>query len=387
MAHCAESAPRWSLWGTGIAARNRICDSNAPRKDVFHGVPAVKEESEQKSLPASDKKLREARRKGQVSSSRDLVSGVGLFAVVIYLLFAWTFTRDQILQLVDLVGGSYHLPFTDRWHMAATAASSVVLYSVVPAVIVLVLTSIVTGMAATLGPIFSFESVKPNFDHVNPATGLKRIFSMRNAVEFLKGLVKVVVVAAALWLVLRSFLQPLLETPSCGESCIVPLLLEAVKPLIIVALLTFLLIGILDFGVQRWMFLRDMRMTKTEMKRERKDMEGDPHIRAERNRMRRVMGTQASRIGVKHATLVFAHGEHLGAVRYHRQHTPVPTVVAKASGASASAMRAEAVRLGIAIVDDAVLAEALSKKHRPGDMLKRELFGPVAAMLVRHQLV
>jgi type III secretion protein U len=347
----------------------------------------VKEESEQKSLPASEKKLRDARRKGQVSSSRDLISGVGLFAVVIYLLFAWTFTRDQIVQLVDLVSGSYGLPFVDRWHMAASAVSSIVLYAVVPAVIVLVVTSIVTGMMATLGPIFAFELVKPNFDHVNPATGLKRIFSLRNAVEFLKGLVKVVAVAVALWLVLRSFLQPLLETPSCGENCIVPLLLEAVKPLIIVALLAFLLIGCLDFGIQRWMFLRDMRMTKTEMKRERKDMEGDPHIRAERRRMRNIMAVQASRIGVKHATLVVADGEHLGAVRYHRQHTPVPTVVAKATGEAARAMRAEAIRLGIVVVEDPTLAESLSKRHRPGDMLKRELFAPVAAVLVRNGLV
>jgi type III secretion protein U len=346
----------------------------------------VKEESEQKSLPASDKKLREARRKGQVSSSRDLVSGVGLFAVVIYLLFAWTVTRDQVLQLVNLLADGYDVPFNERWPMAAWTASRVVFYAIVPPVILLVLTSIVTGMAATMGPVFSFESVKPNFDHINPASGLKRIFSMRNAVEFLKGLIKVVSVAVALWLVLRSFLQPLLETPSCGESCIVPLLLEAVKPLIVVGLLAFLIIGIFDFSLQRWMFLRDMRMTKTEMKRERKDMEGDPHIRSERQRMRRVMALQASRLGVKHATLVIAHGEHVGAVRYHKQHTPVPTVVAKASGANGHAMRAEAIRLGIAVIDDPV-AEQLSRRHRPGDMLKRELFAPVASMLVRNGLV
>jgi type III secretion protein U len=346
----------------------------------------LKEESEQKSLPASDKKLRDARKKGQVSSSRDLVSGFGLFAVVIYLLFTWTMTRDQVLQLVDVVAGTYHQTFVERWQMAVAAASGVVFYAIVPAVVILVLTSIVVGMAATLGPVFSFESVKPNFEHINPASGLKRIFSMRNAVEFLKGLVKVVAVGVALWLVLRSFLQPLLETPSCGKFCVVPLLLEAIKPIIVVTLLAFIVIGFFDVGLQRWLFLRDMRMTKTEMKRERKDMEGDPHIRTERNRQRRMLATQATRLGLKHATVVIAHGDHLGAVRYDRQHTPIPTVVAKAAGARAHALRAEALSLGIIVVDDPELAPALAKQ-RPGDVLKRDLFGAVAGVLVRNGLV
>lgn len=347
----------------------------------------MKEQSEEKSLPASEKKLRDARRKGQVSSSRDLVSGFGLLAVVIYLLFTWTGTRDQIIQLVDVIAGSYDLPFADRWRLVFSTAANVILYTAIPVSTVLVTTSIVVGMVATFGPVFSFEMVTPNFDHVNPAAGLKRIFSTRNVVEFFKGLVKVVAVGAALWLVLRSFLQPLLETPSCGKMCVVPLLMEALKPIIVVSLLAFIIIGLFDIALQRWLFLRDMRMTKTEMKRERKDMEGDPYIRAERRRMRRMMATQSARIGIQHAVVVIAHGDSLGAVRYHRQHTPIPTVVAKGIGERAHTMRAEAIQLGIPVVDDPALAVAIAKQHRPGDVLKRDLFAPVAGILVRHGLV
>jgi type III secretion protein U len=348
---------------------------------------AGKEQSEQKSLPASDKKLRDARRKGQVSNSRDLISGFGLLAVVVYFLFTWTFTRDYILELVEVISTSYDQPFADRWRTAVTTASGVVLYSIIPAIAVLLLTSIVVGMVGTFGPVFSFESVKPNFDHVNPASGLKRIFSMRNVVEFIKGLVKVALVGGALWLVLRGWLKPLLNTPACGESCVLPVLLEALKPIIIVGLLTFILIGFLDIIVQRWLFLQDMRMTKTEMKRERKDMEGDPHIRGERARQRRMASTQSVRLGIKEAVVVIAHGDRLGAVRYHRQHTPIPIVVAKAKGDKAYAMRSEAVRLGITVVEDPALAGEIAAKHRAGDILHRDLFAAVAGILVRHGLV
>lgn len=346
-----------------------------------------KEQSEQKSQPASDKKLRDARRKGQVSHSRDLISGFGLLAVVGYLLFTWTLTRDHVLQLVDVVAASHGQPFAQTWGAAASTAGAAIAYTILPAIGVLLLTCIVVGMAGTLGPVFSFETVKPNFDHINPASGVKRIFSMRNVVEFLKGLIKVAVVGGALWLVLRSWLQPLLETPACGESCVVPLLVEAIKPILLVAILAFIVIGFFDIALQRWLFKRDMRMTKTELKRERKDLEGDPSIRGERQRMRRMLGTQSIRTGIKHAVVAIAHGDSIGAVRYHRQHTPIPIVVAKAKGEKAAAMRAEAIRLGITVVEDAVLAQALATKHRPGDILHRDLFGPVAGILVRHNLV
>jgi type III secretion protein U len=267
------------------------------------------------------------------------------------------------------------------------AASETVLYAIVPAIGILVLTCIVMGMVGTFGPVFSFESVKPNFDHVNPASGLKRIFSMRNVVEFIKGLVKVALVSGALWLVLRNWIQPLLMTPACGESCVLPVLMEALKPIILVGLLAFILIGILDIAVQRWLFRQDMRMTKTEMKRERKDMEGDPQIRAERMRQRRMASSQSVRLGVNQAVVVIAHGDRLGAVRYHRKHTPIPIVVAKATGERAYAMRSEALRLGITVVEDQALAGAIANKHRAGDILHRDLFGPVAGILVRHGLV
>jgi type III secretion protein U len=347
----------------------------------------VKDQSEQKSLPASDKKLRDARRKGQVPQSRDLVSGVALLAVVAYLLLTWTQTRDHILQIVDVVADSHDKPFAQTWGHVAGIASEAIAHATLPAVGVLLLACIISGIISTMGPVFSFETVKPNFEHINPVSGAKRIFSLRNLVEFLKGLVKVVLVGAALWLVLRNWLEPLLQTPSCGESCVVPVLIEAMKPIIVVALLAFLLIGMLDMALQRWLFLHEMRMTKTEMKRERKDMEGDPHIRGERLRIRRLQGSQSTPLGVKHATVVIVHGGALGAIRYHREQQPVPIVVARATAEKARSMREEALRLGITVVEDRDLAPALAAKHRPGDVLQRDLFGQVAGILVRHNLV
>lgn len=106
---------------------------------------------------------------------------------------------------------------------------------------------------------------------------------MRNVVEFGKILFKVTLLGSVLFLVLRYWLQAMFYVPNCGEACAVPVLLAAIKPILAVAALVFIVLGIMDVSIQRWLFLRDMRMTKTEYKRERKDLEGDPLIAGARD--------------------------------------------------------------------------------------------------------
>jgi type III secretion protein U len=343
-------------------------------------------DSEQRSLPASDKKLRDSRKKGQVSSSRDLISGFGLLAMIIYLLLAWPTIRDHVMAFIDLVSRLQDAPFDEASRQALGVASEIVWLTLGPAVALLIGVSVAAGMAGTFGPVFAFDPVKPNFEHVNPAAGLKRIFAIRNGVEFLKTLVKVTALGAVLYFVLRGWLQAMFHAPNCGEHCIVPLLIAALKPIVTVAALAFIVIGILDIGVQRWLFLRDMRMTKTEQKRERKDTEGDPLILGERRRQRQVQSRAPIRLGIPESTMVIAGDGQIAALRYHRVRTPVPIIVARSRGTAANAMREAAAGLGIPIVEDGPLAGDLVQKHAPGDLLRQEYFPAVAAMLVQNKL-
>ena len=91
-------------------------------------------QSEQKALPASDKKLRDARKKGQSSNSRDLISGVGLLAMIAYLLLVWPTLRDHVLALVDLVSRLSVEPFGTAWRTALSASLTVLWVAVAPAI-------------------------------------------------------------------------------------------------------------------------------------------------------------------------------------------------------------------------------------------------------------
>jgi type III secretion protein U len=342
----------------------------------------VNDETEQKSLPASTKKLRDARRKGQVSHSRDLVTGVTLTMLFVYLLLAGPALGDRLTALVDVASRSVDQPFGEAGGRAIRLAIEILFLASLPPVAIVLIGAVVSGMASTFGPVFSFDPVKPRFDHINPAQGLKRIFSVCNAVEFAKAAIKVIILGTAFFIVMRGTIEPLFETPVCGEPCLGTAAVAAMRPLAATAAVAFVAIGLIDVVVQRRLFLRDMRMTRTESKRELKDLEGDPLIRGERRRMRAQFAARNVRVGIRHAVIAIMHEDQIVGLRYQPGETPVPVVVCKGHGEAGRAMLAEARQLGIPIVDNATFAATLAARHAVGQMIVPDLFKVAAETLV-----
>jgi type III secretion protein U len=342
----------------------------------------VNEDTERKSLPASEKKLRDARsRRGQVAHSRDLVAGISLLVMLAYLLFAWPGIRDQVVELIDTVAAAAAQPFAQtQQRTVGVALETLAMTSGMIAAVVLVST-LAAGMVATGGPLLSFEHVKPKLEHISPLQGAKRIFSMRNLVEWAKGIAKIVSLMVAFWFVLRGWLQPLFEIPACGQECVAPMVVATLRPLAATAALAFIAIGLVDVLVQRELFLHDMRMTRTELKREQKDLEGDPLILGERRRIRHTL-VGGVRTGLRQAIVVVAHGDTIVGLRYRPGETPIPIVVCKGMEDKGRRMMTEARDLGIPIFDDAVLATALAEHHAVGEVLQREFFKRVAEILL-----
>jgi type III secretion protein U len=306
--------------------------------------------------------------------------------MLIYLLMTWPKIRDHILELIDLTPTLLAEPFGVASRAGIDVALNIVWITIAPAVAVLALVTFVAGIASTFGPVFSFDPIKPNVEHVNPAAGLKRIFSARNAVEFGKGLVKVALLGSVLFLVLRFWLPALFHAPNCGESCIAPLLLAASKPIIAVAAIAFIVIGFTDIGMQRWLFLRDMRMTRTEAKRERKDIEGDPLILSARRRERQNQSV-APRLGISAASLLIVGDQHIAGLQYSRTKMPVPLVVLRSQGDAMRSVLEAAAQMHIPMTEDPTLAAAIFTKHRPGDYLRPEHYPAIARLLIQFGLV
>ncbi|MBC3346030.1 EscU/YscU/HrcU family type III secretion system export apparatus switch protein [Pseudomonas sp. SWRI196] len=348
----------------------------------------MSDSSEEKSQPATDKKLREARKKGQVSKSQDLVSGMVILFCTLCISIMVPKAQAQITALLDLIALIYIEPFHSVWPRVLDTAEQLLINLTLPVVAVTVGTVILTNIITMRGVVFSVEPIKPDIKRINPSEGFKRIFSMRSFVEFLKGVVKVVLLGLAFYVVGRMALQALMESSRCGAGCIESTFYLVLKPLVFTVLAAFLLVGAVDVLMQRWLFGRDMKMTLSEQKRERKDSDGDPMIKQERQRQRREMQALATKLGVNRASLMVgsASGWVVG-IRYVRGETPVPVVVCKAEFEEAAQMLAQASGLGIAHSLDSVLANEIARRAVPGDPVPDNTFQAVADILVAARLI
>ncbi|MEE4087682.1 EscU/YscU/HrcU family type III secretion system export apparatus switch protein [Pseudomonas viridiflava] len=344
--------------------------------------------SEEKSQPATDKKLRDARKKGQVAKSQDLVSGVVILLCTLCIAVLLPKARAQVEALIDLTANIYIEPFADVWPRLLDHAEQILLGITLPVVAVTVAAVILTNIVTMRGVVFSVEPVKPDIKRIHPGEGFKRIFAMRNLIEFLKGLVKVLLLALAFYIVGRQALQALMESSRCGAGCIESTFYLVLKPLVFTVLAAFLLVGAVDVMMQRWLFGRDMKMSRSEQKRERKDVDGDPLIKRERQRQRREMQALATKLGLGRASLMIGIGGNwVVGVRYVRGETPVPVVVCRGSPEESVQLLAQAAPLGIAVWADAGLAEQIAKRSVAGDPVPENTFQAVADALVAHRLI
>ncbi len=349
-------------------------------------MSSSKDQSEEKSLPASEKKLKDARKKGQVAHSKDMVIGTGTVAILAYIWLAWDKVRTNLATLLILPADTYDMPFLQAAERVADRAMELAVMTVLPLIAIIVLVSVLTNVALTKGFIFSTEPIKPKGEKINPVSGFKRIFSLKNFVELIKSILKTALLTAAAILLVVLGIETLIKGPVCGVECVAYAFGSMVKPLFIAFALIFLLFALLDVGVQRWLFLRDQRMTKTEFKRERKDMEGDPTFRQERMRQRREMAEGVSvPLGVKHATVMISDGQDaVVGLRYIKGETPVPAVVCKGRKDRAIMLIAEARQRYVPVAEDSELTHALLRTSAMGDFVDQAYFHQVAAILIRH---
>ncbi|MFF7707090.1 EscU/YscU/HrcU family type III secretion system export apparatus switch protein [Pseudomonas sp. NPDC007930] len=344
--------------------------------------------SEEKSQPATKKKLKEAREKGQVAKSQDMVSGVVILFCSLCIAVIEPRARAEIAALLELVASIYVQPFAEVWPRAIDTAQQLLISLTLPVVAVTVGAVILTNLTTMQGFVFSGEPIKPEFKRINPAEGLKRIFALRNLVEFLKGVFKVGGLALAFYVVGRNALQAMMESSRCGAGCIESTFYLVLKPLVFTVIAAFLLLGAVDVLMQRWLFGRDMKMTRSEQKRERKDQEGDPLIKRERNRQRQEMQAMSGKTGIGQASILLGGGGGaMVGLRYVRGETPVPVVVCRAAPEEVAALLEQAQDLGILQVHAPELAADIARRTVPGEPVPDHTFQAVADILVAARLI
>lgn len=337
--------------------------------------------SEEKTLPPSIKKLREGREKGQIARSKEMVT-----AVVTLTAFAYLYARagaffDGMRDALVATSAMTERPFAEALAALVPRLGSDIAWLVAPFAGLIVAAAVLSNVAVNGGVLATLDPLLPKMERINPIEGFGRLFALRNLIELIKSVLKLALVGTVVVLVVAGSLQALVEQPACGLGCTGPLLRWLLRPLLIAAGGFFLVLGALDIGTQRWLFRRDMRMTRTEQKRERKEQEGDPLIRGLLRREQRIAAHSAARTGLRNANFIIRSGDVALAMRFAQPDATVPVLLARATGEATAALVEEARRLRIPVVSDSATAKLLAARLRVGQFIVQDMFDPVIACM------
>ncbi|WP_158921275.1 EscU/YscU/HrcU family type III secretion system export apparatus switch protein [Acidisphaera sp. S103] len=345
------------------------------------------DQSEEKTLPPSRKKLRDAREKGQVARSRDLTTGASLVGGLGYLLIGGGGIVAACVIMFETAGQVAAGDFTAGLQATSDVVMVAAVRAVLPLLVLVPLLVVLASIVMLQGIPFAVDPLLPRMERINPAEGFNRLFSVRSVIEVAKSLVKLVLITTLAVTVLAGGLNALVRLPGCGMDCVPGVMHALTLPLFMGVGTVFLIAGLIDVGLQRWLFRRDQKMSPSEMKRERKDMEGDPHLRRERRRIMREAVRLAGGLGLRRASVVVHDGGEITiGLRYKIREMPAPVVVCRARGTRAAGMLAEAREMRLPSTEDASLAAGLYRVP-PGHGIPEHLFRPVALALSRAGVV
>ncbi|WP_224365294.1 EscU/YscU/HrcU family type III secretion system export apparatus switch protein [Hyalangium versicolor] len=328
----------------------------------------------EKTEKPSAKRLRDARRKGQIPRSRLLSSS----AVTLGSLLGFTaFAPDGFERLKEWTARLLLEPRSEGaweetlWMMARLSG---------PALGGALVASLGVSVAM-VGFELNPEHMAPKLERISPAAGLKRLFSVRSLVDVAKALVVMGVVAVLVWNEAEAAGPDALRAVWLEGAVGLSQLMERLVPLATRIAWVLLVLGLVDYALARRRHLKDLMMTREEVKREFKESEGDPHHKAQRKALHRQLAQGGPARGVQRGTAVVVNPTHIAvALRYDTQECEAPYLVAKGREADALGLRREAQRLGIPVVRDVPLARSLIH-YDVGEQIPEELYQTAAVVL------
>jgi flagellar biosynthetic protein FlhB len=337
----------------------------------------------EKTLPASPLKRQRAREEGRVARSQDLCSALALLVAPLALRY---FGMPSFQHLVAAM--RYFLEGADRAGPNLDSIQRLMLESVwlmIPALLPFLLVMMVTGLVANVlqvGILFTGKPLVPDFSRVNPFTNFANLFSLRALVELLKSTLKVGVIVYITWITVRRTANDYVNLMQLTPLALVSAVGGMVFTLWWRIALSFIVLGILDYGFQRWQYERGLMMTVQEAREELREYEGDPRIKQRIRQIQRRIAMQRMMAEVPRADVVITNPTHLSiALRYDAARMRAPTVVAKGARLLAERIRDLAVEHDVPIVQKPELTRTIFRTVEVGQPIPEPLFRAVAEIL------
>jgi flagellar biosynthetic protein FlhB len=338
--------------------------------------------SQEKTEQATPKRLREARKKGDIAKSKDLTTVFVMVVVFATIAMTTDFISGNIKEFMRHCYG-----LVDKGELTMGDVATV-LKLMVWTWVKVIAPVLIAGFSAALvigliqaGMIFSTEPLKPKIEKLNPIEGLKNMFKIVTFIELLKNIVKLSMVIYIAYYTIKDYIQEILLASKVTVIEAVQMTGAVMFSFFSKVAAVFIVVALVDMGVQRWNYQKRHRMSKDEVKREYKQDEGDPQIKGERRRLHREMVFGDAKQGVKKADGVVSNPIHVAvAIKYDREEMAAPEVIVKGQRHFAEMILQVAREEGIPIIRNIPLAWSLLQVEE-GDAIPEDLYEPVAEVL------
>lgn len=337
-----------------------------------------------KTEEATARKKQEARKKGQVPRSNELNSVIVLLALFIILNFFGKWFYGEFIIYI----GQYLSPDQLNIEISDSNLGNLLFrhcMTFLRLFLPLGLGALLIGVVINfiqVGPMFSFEPLKPKFSKLNPIAGFKRLFSAHSFVELAKSLIKLLIVVYFAYSTIHDHLFLFLDMVRQTPFDMAMALWRIIYQVAIKICLFLLVLALFDYLFQRWEFRKSLRMTKREVKDEYKQTEGNPQIKNKIRQRQREIAMRRMMQDVPKADVVITNPTHLAiALRYDPSKMAAPVVVAKGEGFIAQKIKEIATANDVVLVENRPLAQAIYKTVDIGEVIPANLFQAVAEVL------
>lgn len=342
---------------------------------------AEKDKGADKTEKPTPKKIRDARKEGDVAKSKDLTSTVLLLGWLVggWLLMGFMLEKLRVLFQagIDAIGR----PFTTAVTQVGMVAFDTLLWLTLPLLALALFLGVLVEFLQ-VGPIATIKKMTPKLEKLNPAEGVKKMFSMDNLVELVKSLVKCAALLSIGGYVLWIMLPQLLQLPTSPPAAFGSALWYALLRIGLWTIFVFFFVSVLDVWYQKFSYTKKLRMSRRDIRQELKENEGDPYVKSRRKQLHQEWSQQNMLNAVRGSNVVVTNPTHIAvALQYEHGVDDLPIVVAKGEDDLAEQIKRTAEESGVPILENVELARGLHERVELDDYIDSEFFDAVAEVL------
>lgn len=337
----------------------------------------------EKTEKATPKKLRDARKKGQVAKSQDFPSAFTFVVSISATLLSAGYLFEQMASYLAYTFRSVsgNIDMENRAGGYLFQCIMVIFNCSLPISVVTALVGLLVNFLV-IGPVFSSEAMKPDLKRLNPVTNIKNMFKVRTLIELLKSVLKITGAIILIYSVVYNSLPEIIATASLPVMGAAEVFSNFLFKVIIRVGIFFLMIAIFDLAFQRQQFAKEMKMEKFEVKQEYKDTEGDPHMRSRRRQVAQEMAYQEGPASARRAKAIITNPIHIAvAIGYQPEVHTAPWILTMGAGLMADQIIRHAEEAHIPVMRNVALAQTLYHKGRISDYIPEETFQAMAEIL------